>query len=87
MIKLFLQNANGLEIRSMVQNIWHVQLTDAQVNRNIIDDIKPKTQGMQKGYILTHINRDIDTKPPLNQDNQPDSMTRSKTQSRLPVHA
>ena len=72
---------------SMLQNIWHVQLTDSQVNGNIIDNIKPKTQGMQKGYIQTHIHRDGTTKPPLNQDNQPDSMTGYKTQGRLPVRA
>ena len=70
-----------------MQNIWHVQRTDAQVNGNIIDNIKPITQGMQKGYIPTHIHRNGTTKAPLNQDNQPDSMTGSKTKNRLPVHA
>ena len=44
-------------IRQALQNIWHVQLTDAQVNGNIIDNIKPKTQGIQKGFIPTHTHR------------------------------
>ena len=68
-----------------MQNYQHVQHTDAQVSSNIIDNIKPKTQGIQKGYIPTHIHRDGTMKPPLNQDNQPDSITRYKSQSHLPV--
>ena len=72
-------------IESKMQNIWHVQHTDAQVSRNIIDNIKPKTQEIQKGYIPTHIHRDGTTKPHLNQDNQSNSKTRCNTQSRLPV--
>ena len=39
------------------QNNWHVQHTDEQVSRNIIDNIKPETQGIQKGYIPTHTHR------------------------------
>ena len=34
--------------------VVHVKHTDAQINRNITDDIKPKTQAVQKGYIPTH---------------------------------
>ena len=37
-----------------LQNIWHVQHTNAQINGNIIDNIKPKTQGIQIGYIPMH---------------------------------
>ena len=67
-----------------MQNIWHVQHTDAQINRNIIDNIKPKTQGIQKGYIPKHIhrrNQEATFKP----NNQPNSKTGCITQSRLPV--
>ena len=52
---------NGIDVYSCIalylQNIWHVQHTDAQVSRNIIDNIKPETQGIQKGYISTHTHR------------------------------
>ena len=68
----------------MMQNIWHVQHADAQVSRNIIDNIKLKTQGIQKvTYQRTYT--DGTTKPLLNQDNQPNSKTGCITQSYLPV--
>ena len=53
-----------------MQNNWHVQQTDAQVNRNIIDNIRLKTQnGAKTPHINTH-KRNEKTRPLLIQDNQ-----------------
>ena len=51
--------ANQTEINSLnsmqkLQNNWHVQHTDAQVNRNSIDNINPKQKMDKKHHILTH---------------------------------
>ena len=40
--------------KGVMQNIWHVQRTDAQVNGNIIDNINPKHKTDKKHRILTH---------------------------------
>ena len=37
-----------------LQNIWHVQHTDTQINRNIIDDISVKHKIEQKDNISRH---------------------------------
>ena len=37
-----------------MQNIWHVQHTDAQINRNIIDNINPEHKTDQKHRLQTH---------------------------------
>ena len=39
---------------SELQNIWHVQRTDAQINGNIIDNINPKHKTDQKHQLKTH---------------------------------
>ena len=37
-----------------MQNIWHFQHTDAQINGNIIDNINPKHKTDQKHQLKTH---------------------------------
>ena len=37
-----------------MQNIGHVQHTDAQINGNIIDNINPKHKTDQKHWLKTH---------------------------------
>ena len=50
-----------------MQNYWHVQHTDAQVNRNIIDNMNLKTQNREGHHTHT---RGESTKPHLLQDYQ-----------------
>ena len=37
-----------------MQNIWHVQRTDVQINGNVIDNINPKHKTDQKHRLETH---------------------------------
>ena len=49
-----------------MQNIRHVQHTDAQVNRNIIDNISLKHKTEQKHHIPTHTHKGREHKATFN---------------------
>ena len=57
LIKEYDSDEEIFKLKRELQNIWHVQRTNTQINGNIIDNIKLKTQGIQKGYIPTHTHR------------------------------